>query len=417
MIRSRQTGRDKPVAGSDREAFQIVLAGACALALAMGIGRFAYTPMLPIMLESGGPALVGGGLTLAGAGFVASANFLGYLSGALLATRSVFAAARIRWLRAGIVLSILTTAAMAIDAGTAGWAALRFAAGLASAFVLVYATGMIFDLAARTGRPMLGNLLYSGAGMGIALSAVAVFAGRSTGLDATAMWLMMGILAALLAIAPWRKMSVAANAAAAPTRRESPPAGAERAMPRLVVAYGCLGLGYVITATFIVVMVRRLPDASTWEFWTWLTVGLAGAPSNWLWARVAARIGAYRAIVIAFVLEAIGVALAALGSGPIAILIGAALLGGTFLGITALGLAAARALAPEGSDQTIARMTVAFSIGQIIGPAIGGWLAERSGSFVAASWLAVTALLAGAALTASAGRELRRASSDRPAAW
>lgn len=391
----------------DGEVLAIVFAGACALALAMGIGRFGYTPMLPPMLESGG-------LTLAGAGLVASANFLGYLSGALLATRSLFAAARIRWLRAGIVLSILTTAAMAIDAGTIGWAVLRFAAGLASAFVLVYATGMVFDLAARTARPMLGNLLYSGAGVGIALSAIAVFAGRSAGFDAATIWLGMGLLAAVLAIAPWRAMTVAANAASAPIQRPARPAGAERAMSRLIVAYGCLGLGYVITATFIVVMVRRLPDAGTWEFWTWLTVGLAGAPSNWLWARIAARIGAYRAIVIAFVLEAIGVALAALGSGPIAILTGAALLGGTFLAITALGLAAARALAPERPDQTIAKMTVAFSVGQIIGPAIGGWLAERSGSFVTASWLAVAALLLGAVLSASAGRVLAGAEPRMP---
>ena len=181
---------------------------------------------------------------------------------------------------------------------------------------------------------------------------------------------------------------------------------ASRALRRLTLAYGCLGFGYVITATFIVVMVRRLPDAPTWEFWTWMTVGLAGAPSNWFWAKIAARVGTYRAIVAAFVIEAIGVALAALGSGPAAILVGAVMLGGTFMAITALGLAAGRQLAPDRPDQTIASMTAAFGFGQIIGPAIGGWMAERSSSFVSASWLAVAVLLVGAALTASAGHTL-----------
>jgi predicted MFS family arabinose efflux permease len=385
---------------SDSDApLALALAGASVLALVMGIGRFAYTPLLPPMIEAGR-------LSLSGAGLVASANFLGYLAGALLATRAVFSAQRVLWLRAGIVLSVLTTAAMAVDAGALGWAALRFVAGVASAFVLVYASGMIFDVAARTARPMLAPLLYAGVGVGIAISSLVAFAGRKAGLGAPEMWLAMGAIAAVLAIAPWRKMTLAA-APATIGGTPPPPAGASRALRRLILGYGCLGFGYVITATFIVVMVRRLPDAPTWEFWTWMTVGLAGAPSNWLWAKIAARTGPYRAIVAAFVLEAIGVALVALGSGPLSILAGAALLGGTFMAITALGLAAGRALAADRPDQTIAKMTVAFSLGQIVGPSIGGWLAERSGSFVAPSWLAVAVLLAGAALTASAGRSAR----------
>src|SRR5690606_27986049 len=98
--------------------------------------------------------------------------------------------------------------------------------------------------------------------------------------------------------------------------------------------------------------------------------------------------------------EAFGVALVAIGQHAIALYVGAALLGGTFMAITALGLAQARSLAPDRPDETIARMTVAFSLGQIVGPAIGGWMADRSGSFVAPSWIAVVVLLAGAALAA-----------------
>ncbi len=83
------------------------------------------------------------------------------------------------------------------------------------------------------------------------------------------------------------------------------------------------------------------------------------------------------------------------------------------MAITALGLAAGRQLAPERPDQTIASMTAAFGLGQIVGPAIGGWLAERSGDFVTASWLAVAVLLIGAALTARAD-SVRRASPEPP---
>jgi predicted MFS family arabinose efflux permease len=381
----------------DEHPFGFALAGACVLALVMGIGRFAYTPILPPMLE-------GGGLSLSGAGLVASANFLGYLAGALLAMQAVFAARRVHWLRIAMLLSIATTGAMAFDVGAAGWAALRFAGGIASAFALVYVSGMVFDMANRSAQPMLGSILYAGVGAGIALSALVVHLGRLAGLNASALWLAVGGLAALLALAPWQRLVLPALSKPLAAVSDASRAGARQALRRLTLAYGCLGFGYVITATFIVVMVRRLPDAATWEFWTWMTVGLAGVPSNWLWAKVAARAGAYRAIVAAFILEAIGVALAALGTGPLAILTGAALLGGTFMAITALGLAAGRQLAPARPDQTIAMMTAAFGLGQIIGPAVGGWLAERSGNFTSASWLAVTVLLVGAALTAAASR-------------
>lgn len=375
-------------------------AGFCALALAMGIGRFAYTPMLPPMLDEAG-------LTLSAAGLVASSNFFGYLIGALLATRAVFARHRVGWLRAGLVLSVLTTAAMALDIGAPGWGAVRLASGIASAFVLVFTSAIVFEFAAREGRPMLGSLLYAGVGAGIALSALLVFVGRGAGWSAALLWWALAGLAALLAVSPWHRLDRPPSPAPPPRAGHGRGRADRRALNRLVWSYGCLGFGYVITATFLVVMVRRMPDARLLEFWTWAVVGLAGAPSNWLWAKIAARTGVYTAIVAAFVLEAIGVALAAVGQGAAALLVGAALLGGTFMAITALGLGTARELAPDRPDQTIARMTVAFSVGQIVGPAIGGWLAERTGSFTAPSWMAAAVLLLGAALAAAAARSGR----------
>ncbi|GMV03592.1 MAG: YbfB/YjiJ family MFS transporter [Burkholderiaceae bacterium] len=376
----------------------VASAGACALAMAMGIGRFAYTPMLPPMLEESG-------IGLSAAGLIASANFLGYLVGALLATHAAFARRRVAWLRIGLAASAFTTAAMALDVGAGGWAAVRLASGIASAFVLVFTSAVVFEVIAREGRPMLGSLLYAGVGVGIAASALLVYVGLEAGASAALLWWLLAGLSVLLAIAPWRSLDRPPGVVTPPHADPGRSAAQRRALSRLVWSYGCLGFGYVITATFLVVMVRRLPDARALEFWTWAVVGLAGAPSNWLWAKVAARTGSYAAIVAAFVLEAIGVALAAAGQGPAALLVGAALLGGTFMAITALGLATARELAPDRPDQTIARMTVAFSLGQIAGPAMGGWLAERSGSFAAPSWLAAAVLLVGAALAAAAARD------------
>ena len=194
-------------------------AGACALALAMGIGRFAYTPMLPAMLEEAS-------LGLSAAGLVASANFLGYLIGALLATRAVFARRRTTWLRTGLALSALTTAAMALDIGPSGWASVRLASGVASAFVLVFTSGIVFEIAAREGRPMLGSLLYAGVGVGIAASALLVFAGREAGWSAARLWWALAGLSSLLALAPWRVLDLPSDTARPPPHADAARRGA-----------------------------------------------------------------------------------------------------------------------------------------------------------------------------------------------
>jgi len=114
-------------------------------------------------------------------------------------------------------------------------------------------------------------------------------------------------------------------------------------------------------------------------------------------------------MIAAYLLEAGGVLCAASAQSLALVMLGAALLGGTFMGITALGLTTARTLSPGDSGPAVARMTVAFGAGQIVGPAVGGWMAQRSGDFVAPSWLAAITLLASAAMVLLARRQARSA--------
>ncbi|HEY5634793.1 MAG TPA: YbfB/YjiJ family MFS transporter [Burkholderiaceae bacterium] len=384
------------------------LAGLCALALAMGIGRFAYTPVLPYMQADYG-------LSVQAAGYVASANFAGYLAGALLAI-SVPAGHRRFAFLAGVVTSVATTLAMALLAQPVPMAIVRALSGAASAFALIHGSAIVLDRLARDGKPALFSLLYAGVGVGIALSALVVeLAARAAGSSST-QWLVLGLVS--LALAPLAANLrddasraaargppvAAASAPAAPPTAPAQAAGHAVALRWLVVAYGCLGFGYVITATFIVVIVRARPEWQALEMAVWLVVGLAAAPSNYLWLRVMQRFGPWRALTAAYLLEALGVAAAVSGHSLALVGIGAALLGGTFVGITALGLTTARNLAPGTAGPVIARMTAAFGFGQIAGPALGGWMAERTGGFGWPSALAALALLAAAAMVAIAGR-------------
>jgi predicted MFS family arabinose efflux permease len=292
---------------------------------------------------------------------------------------------------------------------------------------------------------MLFSLIAAGVGVGITLTAVMVeFMARAEAGSAT-MWLALGGLALLFALpaatlrdppaagetelraaasrgampgAEGRKVAapvaaaVATGSGAAPRAPARPSPHERRALAWLTLAYGLLGFGYVITATFIVVIVRGTPEWRAWEMAVWMCVGLAGAPSNYVWMKIAQRIDPYRAMIAAFLLEAIGVMAAVAGGSLPMVMLGATLLGGTFMAITAVGLTTGRLLARGESGPTLGRMTAAFGLGQIVGPGLGGLLAERTGSFLAPSILASATLVACAFMIAKARREARAANAD-----
>ncbi|MBP6813373.1 MAG: YbfB/YjiJ family MFS transporter [Burkholderiaceae bacterium] len=381
-------------------AHRAALAGLAALALGMGIGRFAYTPLLPALIEEAG-------LGLRAAGYIASANFAGYLIGALAASR-IPAHRRRTAYAAAIGLSILTTFSLAVLVSPWLLALARALSGVASAFVMVQGSAIVLDILGAHRRPGLFAALYAGVGAGIALTAAIVEIMARAGASGAGAWAALGLVSALLA---WPALGLRdpgrAGGASLVAPATGPPASARaRALRWLLLAYGGLGFGYVITATFIVVMVRSRPEWKPYEMLVWCIVGLAAAPSNWFWQRLSERASPWIAMIAAYLLEALGVAAAALGEHLLAVFLGALLLGGTFMAITALGLTTARGLSGGASTQVVGRMTAAFGLGQILGPAIGGWLAERSGSFVAPSLLAVAVLVACAGLLALAARQL-----------
>jgi len=382
---------------TDRQTVRMAAGGLCALAIGMGIGRFAYTPMLPHMVEATG-------MSVAEAGYLASANYLGYFIGALLAGTRWLPWTRTTLVRFGLAACVVTTAAMSFTSSFPGWLALRLACGIASAFLMVFVSAIVIERLVATRRPELNALLYAGVGAGIALSALAIeLAGRAA-FASTWFWAVLGVLAGVLSIGAWRWITE--PDAPSPAAHERAPVAVasrgDRATRRtlrwLVTAYGLYGFGYVITATFLVLMLRQLPDGRAFENWAWCVVGLVAAPSNWFWGRVADRIGAYRGLVLAYLVEAAGVALAALGNGVAAIVLGGALLGGTFVSITALGLPAARALDPANGNRAIAAMSAAFALGQMAGPAVAGWIAHRAGGLVVPSLAAALALVTGAVI-------------------
>jgi hypothetical protein len=166
------------------------------------------------------------------------------------------------------------------------------------------------------------------------------------------------------------------------------------------VSYTLFGFGYVITATFIVVIVRESAVLRPLEPIVWTIVGLAGIPSVWAWTLLAGRIGLFGAYAVACVAEAIGVAASVVATSIPAVILAAILLGGTFMAITSLGLAGARRMASSDPVRVLALLTAGFGLGQIVGPSLAGFLRESTGSYLAPSLAAAAALVVAAALSA-----------------
>lgn len=367
------------------------LGGFLALAAALGVGRFVYTPILPYMAA-------GLGISKSEAGLIASANFLGYLVGALAAARGSVPGARRSWLLGALAVSALTTGAMALPASLGPFLALRFVGGAASALVMVFASALVLDRLSAMGRSEWAAMLYAGVGGGIAISSLAVSGAAAGDDDWPRLWMASGAIAFAALLPSWWLLP-RGEGPSPPVAADRPEAVGDGArLPRLILAYGLFGFAYVITATFVSDMVRADPVLRPAEHPVWLWVGLTAAPSVLLWTWAGRRWGNERAFAAACLIESAGIALGVLAGDVRLLLLAAGLFGGTFMGLTALGLITGRLLSAGDPRRALALMTASFGAGQIAGPLVAGLLFDLRGSYLLPSLLAAAALVAAAVL-------------------
>ena len=371
-------------------ATSIAFGGLLALAVAMGIGRFAFTPMLPVMQADVG-------LTVEAGGWLASANYAGYLIGALAATR--LHVAPMRAILGGLLAIALTTLAMGFTHFFAEWVIWRTAAGIASAFVLVHISAWSVQRLAALQRPALGGVVFAGVGIGVAGAGLICLAFVAIGASSAQLWLILGSVSALAVlgfVALLRSTGGATGAqeaAAASGARTS----FSRDEWRLILCYGAFGFGYIIPATFLPVMARQvIPDPALFG-WAWPLFGTAGTIATLLAARASTPGQARPFWALSHVVMAAGCAVAALVSSFGAVLIAALAVGGTFMVITMYAVQEARTVAGAHARPLIGAMTAAFALGQIIGPLLVRGSASEGIQFARPLLLATVILLLSAA--------------------
>ena len=362
----------------------------------MGIGRFVYTPILPLMTSQAG-------LSPAAAGALATANYVGYLVGALLgvaAPRHVRTTAT--W-RLSLVTVVAGLAVMPLTHDVAAWLIIRAVTGCASAMLFVIAVDWMLDHA-RGRSAQLPGWGFGGVGTGIALSGLMVLALPHAGWRTA--WWTSAVLAVGVAAIAWN-MRGARDQAAAPIPEQ---AGQRRWFLVVLLCYFLEGVGYIIAGTFLVAAVGQ--SSVGWlGSGAWVVVGLAAVPSAALWAMVGARWSRSTLLAVALVGQSIGIALPAIVGGTAPALIGAVAFGGTFIGVSTLALAAGRELAVPGA---VAVLTAGYSVGQIVGPLLVTPLLHHGDHGFRHALLASAAIVAGSAATAVwlrlGCRELRPAS-------
>ncbi len=362
----------------------IAIGGLLAMAAGVGVGRFVYTPILPSMVE----AL---SLSKSQAGLIASANFVGYLAGALLAAMRL-AGSRRALLLGSLAVNTFCLAAMGLTTAMPVFLALRLVAGIVSAFILVLSSALVLERLAASGKGALSAVHFAGVGVGIAVSAalVPMFS------DWRMMWFAGAMVTAIAGIAVG--FLIDPDPAPMEVARETTPRTISGKFATLLAAYGLFGFGYVITATFIVAITRGSGEIAALEPYIWLLFGLSAAPSVALWTRLSAMWGTLQAFAVACVLEALGVAAGAVWITPLGIVVSSLLVGGTFMGLTALGLVAARQSGRGDPRGRLALMTASFGAGQILGPLFAGYVYDHMGGFTVPLLAASLALLAAGAL-------------------
>jgi len=366
--------------------YRVICAGIAALVLSVGIARFAYTPLLPVMRAQAG-------LTDVAGGWLAAFNYAGYISGALLAASLKSLPVKFHLYRLGLILAVVTTLAMGLTDNPAAWAVLRYISGFSSTAGLLLASGLVLNWLLRNDHPPRLGLHFAGMGLGIALSGVAaqLIADRLTW---SWQWVALGTCGLAWFVPAWAWMPKPPQTAIGNDARSAPPPPT-RWMTLFVLAYFCAGIGYVISATFIVAIVERFPLLHGQGNLAWIVVGLFALPSSFLWDSLCARIGNTGALLTAYAIEIVSFLLPAFGEGLAANLASAALFGSTFVGIVSMTLAIIGRHYPNNPAKAMARLTLSYGVAQVAAPVAAGYIAQTTGSYRGALLMAAVGMAVG----------------------
>lgn len=333
--------------------------GMIVLTLGMGIGRFLYTPMLPVMLHEGI-------FTFSQLSLIASMNYAGYLAGSLLFSFGIFGSMkniRMMLLAAALVTGILIFA-MAEVTHPDMVILIRFVAGMASAGMMIFGSMLMLQ---HTHNPLVIASLFAGVGVGIFIGNEYVIAGIAYALNSTLLWFGASLISAMLFVIliillPKTKHIL-------PILKTTASSEPNIQWWNLALLYGLAGFGYIIVATYLPLMARGVGN----EFLSnhiWSVVGLAVIPGcyGWLWA--ARKWSILSCLSVNLIVQASCVVMASFINTPLLLTLSCIGFGATFMGTSSLVMPLAKKINAPQKINLLGLVTLTYGIGQIAGPLI-----------------------------------------------
>ena len=338
----------------------ILLAGILALVIGVGVARFAFTSLLPAMLEED--------LSIAFAGLLASINYVGYLSGSIFSIFIKDIHAKVKFFRIGLVLCVLTSLILAFNENNIVWLISRLLAGFGAAMALVVGSAIVMSKLQNTNKTKAMGIHFSGLGFSILVSDLIMRAVFSSSGNWQNAWFVLAIAGTVFACYSGYILSFEKQPAEQVVKHKFDKSLFTPLVIVLALAYFTEGVGMVVQATFLPDIVNSLPGLEGFGGYAWLAVGLAGIPSCIIWMRLAHKYNSIDIMMVAMALQVVGILIPIFSANIYLNLISGILFGATFIGLVSLFMNYGGQLAGKNPVFIMGLITAAYGVGQVVAP-------------------------------------------------
>ena len=362
---------------------KIIIAGICSTLIAIGFGRFIYTPILPNMQNY---------LNLSSTtmGIISSYNYFGYLVGSIIPIIWKFNNFK-NIIVFSSICSVITIYSMGFTTDLKAFMALRFLCGISSAFGFVFTISLMFNLFKDLKNKTLQLYHFCGIGLGIVIGTLAVWVISTLYLFWNHQWMFIGFIGILLCLpiifyTPKQIFLITEKSAQSKNKFKLD-------FFSITIGYFFFGIGYIIFGTFISAIARDLFEISSYQYLSWIIVGIFAIPSVLIWDWVSKKISIDFLLFFSCSTVGLGVALLFVSNNLNYFLISCMLYGLGVPGSVALILVEGKKRFIGNVSISVAIMTTAFSVGQILGPFVSGILIDAEGDYESSILLAIICLV------------------------
>ena len=368
----------------------ILIAGIFSIIIGLGVARFAFTGLIPAMLDDY--------LSIKFVGILASLNFAGYLAGSIFSIFVKDINFKVYLYRLGVFLAISTTFILAFSSNDTLWLIGRVLGGFAGAMCLIIGTSIVMQKLTIKSKTKAMGIHFSGIGFSILTTDLLARFVLSLDFSWRDAWFVLTIFALILSFYSVYILSFDKEVKQNAVKVRFDFSIFTPFVIVLIIAYFTEGVGFVVQATFLPDIINNLEGLDGLGGITWTLVGVAGIPSCIIWMLLAHRFGSSNIIIIALLLQAVGILIPAFSTNFYLNLLSGVLYGGTFIGLVALFMNLGGQLSKGNPVVLMGAMTSSYGIGQVIAPLYSIYFIEKYGNYDYALILTALIVVAGAIL-------------------